>query len=358
MSAVATPHATQALPVEAEAGRLYDRYSSRIFAYCLAILRDREEAEDALQTTFLRAMQGLRREPVLENELAWLITIARNTCFTRINASKRKRTFETAQDPALLAETTVAPAPPEGASELTATVARLPERQREAILLREWQGLSYREIATRLGLTTAAVETLIFRARRSLAAQLSGEATVGGRLRSLGFGPLLGTLKSALGGSALKAAAAVATAVVAGAVLGAGAYEALSATPGHAVRAHTVVTPAGPRGALLAQRELAPSVGVVPAKPAPPGAKTVAPKPKPPAGGSGGSTHSRPTPPSSGTAATPVQLPELPELPSADLPTLPAVETQPLPDVDVPSLPDVGEVVPDSPLTGATGLLP
>ena len=48
-------------------------------------------------------------------------------------------------------------------------LASMPEQQRRAILLREWQGLSYREIAEELEVSQSAVETLIFRARRSLA---------------------------------------------------------------------------------------------------------------------------------------------------------------------------------------------
>jgi len=48
----------------------------------------------------------------------------------------------------------------------------MPENQRRAILLREWQGLSYREISAELDLSQAAVEMLIFRARRALAGAL------------------------------------------------------------------------------------------------------------------------------------------------------------------------------------------
>ena len=48
-------------------------------------------------------------------------------------------------------------------------LASMPEQQRRAILLREWQGLSYREVAEELEVSQSAVETLIFRARRSLA---------------------------------------------------------------------------------------------------------------------------------------------------------------------------------------------
>jgi DNA-directed RNA polymerase specialized sigma subunit, sigma24 homolog len=52
----------------------------------------------------------------------------------------------------------------------------MPETQRRAILLREWQGLTYKEISTELGLTQGAVETLIFRARRALAQGLEQDA--------------------------------------------------------------------------------------------------------------------------------------------------------------------------------------
>src|SRR5262249_62131730 len=58
---------------------------------------------------------------------------------------------------------------------LTRALRVLPEQQRRALLLREWKGLSYREIADDMRLTQAAVETLLFRARRSLADGLAAE---------------------------------------------------------------------------------------------------------------------------------------------------------------------------------------
>jgi len=54
--------------------------------------------------------------------------------------------------------------------DLTGALHRLPQRQRRALVLREWQGLNYDEIASELGLTQAAVETLLHRARRSVRA--------------------------------------------------------------------------------------------------------------------------------------------------------------------------------------------
>jgi hypothetical protein len=90
---------------------------------------------------------------------------------------------------------------------LREAVARLPESQRRAILLREWLGLSYSEIAQEMGRSLACVEALIFRARRALTADLRG------RLAGvLNLGWLLSGAKSHLsGGFAAKALALGAT---------------------------------------------------------------------------------------------------------------------------------------------------
>jgi hypothetical protein len=94
---------------------------------------------------------------------------------------------------------------------LDEALAGLPDQQRNAILLREWQGLSYREVATKLGVTQAAVETLIFRARRSLANSLEKPVKARRRvMHSLNAGALLSSLKTLIVGNV---AASVATAV-------------------------------------------------------------------------------------------------------------------------------------------------
>jgi RNA polymerase sigma-70 factor (ECF subfamily) len=156
---------------------LYDQYSSRVFGYCLKWLRSREEAEDAVQTTFLYAMRGLRRGIVPQLDEAWLLAIARNVCRTRTEVTRR-RAVEVARSPQLLEETFAAPARSDELAGLSEALSGLTEQQRRAILLREWQGLSYREIADELDLSQAAVETLLFRARRALAARLRGAGSL------------------------------------------------------------------------------------------------------------------------------------------------------------------------------------
>jgi RNA polymerase sigma factor (sigma-70 family) len=69
---------------EADATReLYERYARQIYSYCLHQLGNREEAEDATQSTFLNAFRGFKRGVDPEFESAWLYKIAQNVCLTR-----------------------------------------------------------------------------------------------------------------------------------------------------------------------------------------------------------------------------------------------------------------------------------
>ena len=196
-----------------------------MFGYCLSRLGAREDAEDAVQTTFLHAVRGLRRGVVPATEIAWLLGIARNVCLSRWESVGRRGRLESLCDPHELDRGNAAP---EGSRDeligVEDALRQLPDRQRQAVLLRDWRGLSYEEVAAQLGVSHAAVETLIFRGRRTLAELLdeSPQATRR-RLRSLGgLGSLFAWVKAAFSGSAAvtKITVAAATAV---ALSGAGA---------------------------------------------------------------------------------------------------------------------------------------
>jgi RNA polymerase sigma factor (sigma-70 family) len=195
---------------------LYERYGRQIYSYCYHQLRSREEAEDAVQTTFMNAFRGLKSGTVPHAEQAWLFAIAQNVCFSRRTSAWRRRRVESESDFDLVQE--VVPSRETSSSVeligLEDALAAMPENQRRAILLREWQGLSYREIGDELALSQSAVETLIFRARRALAKALDEPAPKRRVGTGLSLGPLLGGLKSLLTGS--TAVKAVAVAVAAG----------------------------------------------------------------------------------------------------------------------------------------------
>jgi RNA polymerase sigma-70 factor (ECF subfamily) len=206
-----------------DAAVLYERYYDRIFGYCLYHLGSREEAEDVAQTTFMWAYRGLRRGVVPRAEASWLFTIAQNACRARHRTRGRRREREVLSDPVTLAD--MSPAPVADADDLMGledALARMPELQRRAILLREWRGLSYKEIAAELELSNAAVETLIFRARRSLAELLGGRPAPkrAGRF-AVDFGSMVAAVKGFLGmGTAAKVTAGLAAAVIATSMAG------------------------------------------------------------------------------------------------------------------------------------------
>jgi RNA polymerase sigma factor (sigma-70 family) len=206
-------------------------------------LGNREEAEDATQSTFLNAFRGFKRGVDPEFESAWVYKIAQNVCLTRQRSSSRRRKVETPGD--LEAMQDYVPAHQADSDELIRlpeALDAMPEQQRRALVLREWQGLSYKEIGDELDLSQAAVETLLFRARRSLAAGLSEEPTpvkkaagIAKRLGGAGdLGTILSIVKSLVFTGGVKVATAVATVA---------ATSVVAATPGTRHAVEDVVAP-------------------------------------------------------------------------------------------------------------------
>ena len=141
---------------------LYERHAERIFRYCRRRLRSHEEAEDAVQETFLSAMRALQRGCVPVCETAWLFKIAEHTCCSVYRSRARRDADSLAgmEGVERLPSRTKDDDPLFGLEE---ALAAIPERQRRAFVLRELRGLSYLEIAGQLGVSVASVETLIYR---------------------------------------------------------------------------------------------------------------------------------------------------------------------------------------------------
>jgi RNA polymerase sigma factor (sigma-70 family) len=153
---------------------LYRQHVGEVYRYTYAVLGNHADAEDVTQTTFVNALRALERGETPEEPSRWLVVIAHNLV--------RQRWRQAASRPALVElETDVPDAVEEEdgyeLEELVRALQRIPETQREAIVMRELEGRSYREIATLLGLSTSALETLLFRARRSLADELENVVT-------------------------------------------------------------------------------------------------------------------------------------------------------------------------------------
>jgi len=142
-----------------------------VLGLCRLLLRDHHEAEDAAQQTFVSAYRSLLRGTEPRDPAPWLAAIARNECRARIRKRMRapltldREVEETLADSSDLAE--LADRRTEFAA-VTAAIAELPSRQREAVALRDFLGLSYEEVATTLSVSVPVVESLLFRARRRL----------------------------------------------------------------------------------------------------------------------------------------------------------------------------------------------
>lgn len=146
---------------------LYARFAGELFRYARTIVRDEDDAADVLQETFLRAIRALREGRRDAPVRPWLYRIARNESITLL---RRRPACAPAPDEDLPAARTTAEEA-EQAEEvrtLLADLDRLTERQRSALVLREFEGLSHREIGHAMLLDANAVKQAIFEARSAL----------------------------------------------------------------------------------------------------------------------------------------------------------------------------------------------
>src|SRR4029079_5131991 len=161
--------------------QLYRRYVKDVYHYALAVLRNPADAEDLTQTTFLNAYRAYIKGVEVEQPQNWLIKIAHNVARTRYaRASRRVKEVPLEEHVELIA------VPEEDRPDVQGVLdalGRLPFNQRSALVMRELEGRTYAEIADTIGVSVSAVETLIFRARRSLRLKASA-------LRSLAVVPL------------------------------------------------------------------------------------------------------------------------------------------------------------------------
>src|SRR5256884_5004478 len=157
--------------------RIYKRHVADVYRYALAVMRNPADAEDVTQTTFLNAYRAyVEKGNRPEKPQNWLIAIAHNVCRQRFRQSARRPSEVSFEDD--IADTVVDEDTPSG-EDIRRALGHLAFNQRAALVMRELEGRSYAEISEILGLSTSAVETLIFRARRALREQLEGSFTCG-----------------------------------------------------------------------------------------------------------------------------------------------------------------------------------
>jgi RNA polymerase sigma-70 factor (ECF subfamily) len=174
---------------EPEAVRLLtERHNQRLFRAAWSILRNRSEAEDAVQTAYMRAFAAAGTFEGRSSLTTWLTRIAINEALGRRRAAQRRLAALDGGSVAVLDEyrdkmmrgSTITPAPDALAQNqlrglLERAIARLPESFRAVFVLREVEGMSVEDVAEALGIPAATVKTRDLRARRRLREALAPE---------------------------------------------------------------------------------------------------------------------------------------------------------------------------------------
>ena len=158
-----------------EVDDLYRRHGAEVYRYAYAVLGNHADAEDVTQTTFLNAYRSLAQGVRPRKPANWLLTIASNAIKQRFRQEQARPRLVELDERLAGYEAEENDGPSVG--ELLTALSKIPPQQRQAIVLREFEGRSYTEIAEILGVTTSALETLLFRARRSLAEELEHQLT-------------------------------------------------------------------------------------------------------------------------------------------------------------------------------------
>ena len=154
---------------------LYRAHVGEVYRYAYAVLGNHADAEDVTQTTFLNAYRSLEQGVRPRKPSNWLLTIASNAIKQRFRQDQARPRQVELDD--RIASPSVGEDDGPTVGELLTALAKIPPQQRQALVLREFEGRSYAEIAGILGVTTSALETLLFRARRSLVEELQHQLT-------------------------------------------------------------------------------------------------------------------------------------------------------------------------------------
>ena len=153
--------------------RVYRQNVPHVYGYALAVLHSPEDAEDVTQATFLNAYRAHERGELPRSPDNWLISVAHGLCDQRARQESRLEAaaYEDQADEAVPEDEGPSP------SDVRRALGRLPFDQRAALIMREVEGRSYAELVEILGVVSAEVESLLFRARRALREELEGSLT-------------------------------------------------------------------------------------------------------------------------------------------------------------------------------------
>jgi RNA polymerase sigma-70 factor (ECF subfamily) len=153
---------------------LAERYRPELLAYLVRLLGDAHEAEDACQEALLRAHRAFARLAPDSNSRAWLYRIATNTALDAVRRRARHAARTADADLDGLPAAAVSADERERLRAVARAVEALPPRQRGALMLRQFHGLTYAEIAASVGGNEAGARANVYQAIRKLRRALGG----------------------------------------------------------------------------------------------------------------------------------------------------------------------------------------
>lgn len=147
--------------------RIVETYSDMLLRIAFNRVKSMSEAEDIVQSVYLRLMTNRPRFRSADHERAWLIRTAVNLCLDYGKSAFRRTSVPLNEE--------MVTAPPQAASEVLDAVRQLPERDRYVVYLYYYEGLSTKEIAHLLGERTGTITSRLSRARKKLKSLLKGD---------------------------------------------------------------------------------------------------------------------------------------------------------------------------------------
>lgn len=155
---------------------LVRKYHERIYRIAVRIVRDPDEADEVTQEVFARAVAALGRFDFRASFYTWLVSIARNAAFDALRSMQRRARYRTTENGLDVyaaegcgdGDPIRASSKAEAAQIVVAALGRLNARDRTLIVLREYEGLQYEEIAKVLGCSVGTIESGLHRARKRL----------------------------------------------------------------------------------------------------------------------------------------------------------------------------------------------
>jgi RNA polymerase sigma-70 factor, ECF subfamily len=155
---------------------LYNKHRPRLLAYCFRLLQDRVAAEDVVQVAFQKAFESINSLDKPELFFYWLYSIARNEVYGVIRKTRKNGTTSSIDEEKDIWDEET-PFELVVKTELAELVQHhlnhLKMEYREVLILRQYDKLSYAEIAAITGDTISSVESRLFKARKALAKKLA-----------------------------------------------------------------------------------------------------------------------------------------------------------------------------------------